>query len=854
MPPHGGMNPQARRIMPTPDRDAPPLARYRHMRDFAATPEPHGEREAAEGVTRAFTVQRHAARRLHFDFRLELGGVLRSWAVPKGPSLDPAERRLAVEVEDHPLEYGEFEGVIPEGQYGAGQVQLWDRGTWESQDADPAAALARGRLKFTLHGFKLHGAWTLVRMTERQDDERDERRREGGKAGHNWLLIKEKDAAARRGGAAEITDRIPGSVKSRVAEMTNASSRPLPEFIAPQLATLVAEPPKDEGWLYEIKYDGYRLLAKLAGGQATLYTRTGRDWTAKLPRLARRLASLRLDGSWLDGEIAVLDPDGIPDFQALQNAFERGTGADVVYYVFDAPWLSGQDLRALPLVERKQRLAAALAKAAAGGEVGYSEHFAGEPGHIDAALDQACRLGLEGLIGKQGDAPYVSERSRSWIKLKCRPRQEFVIGGYTDPGGSREGFGALLLGIYDASGALRYAGRVGSGFEHVMLARLGRRLAAMETKASPFEDPPKEPGLHWVQPTLVAEVTFSGWTRENLLRQASFIALREDKPATAVTREEARPLPAPTAFGEVGRTDSRVGGVRLTHPERLVWPESGITKSDLARYYESVAPWLMPHLSKRPLSLLRCPDGSAAECFFQKHLGRQRPVGVQDFAWEESSSGKRDYVYVETIEAVIGLVQRGIVEFHTWGSSLPAPGRPDRLTLDLDPDPELPWAQVVEGARLARVLFDEFGLACFLKTTGGKGLHLVAPLAGDYGWSEIKAFAKALAEHLARVVPQRFTANMAKSRRAGRIYVDYLRNDEGATAIAGYSTRARPGAPVSMPLAWDELSPTTSAAAFNLKTVPARLAGLGEDPWRGYAERAGAITAEMRRALGMSAR
>ncbi len=825
------------------------LTGYRQKRDFSATPEPRGG-GAHRRTVPAFTVQRHAARRLHYDFRLELGGVLHSWAVPRGPSLDPAEKRLAVEVEDHPLEYGEFEGTIPQGQYGAGEVLLWDRGTWRCEEDDAEQALQQGHMKFSLHGIKLHGRWALVRMAGggRGDDD-GETPAQARQARHNWLLIKEKDAAARSGAAAEITERMPGSVKERLA----APGAALPDFIAPQLATLVDAPPEQEGWLYEIKYDGYRLLARLADGAARLFTRARNDWTSRLPQLARRLAQLQLDDSWLDGEITVLDAKGVPDFQALQNAFERKAKARIAYCVFDAPWLAGRDLRALPLTERKRLLAEALAKAAGADDAApvlYSEHFVGEAGRVAEALDQACALGLEGLIGKREDAAYASERSRSWIKLKCRPRQEFVIGGYTDPRGSRAGFGALLLGVYQ-DGRLRYAGRVGSGFGEAGLAKLSKRLGKLRTEQAPFADPPREKDTHWVRPELVAEIAFGGWTREKLLRQASFLGLRADKPAAGVAREEARPAPPPDA-GDIafGSKDARIAGVKLTHPDRLMWPDRGITKSDLAHYCERIAAWLLPQLYRRPLSLLRCPDGSAAACFFQKHLGRQRPAGVQGFAWEESSGEPRDYAYVESIEAVIGLVQRGIVEFHTWGSSLPDPAKPDRITLDLDPAPDVPWRRVVEGAQLARTVFDELQLPCFVKTTGGKGLHLVAPLERRHGWAEVKDFAKAIAQHLARVLPDRFTANMARAKRTGRIFVDYLRNDEGATAIAGYSARARPGAPVSTPLTWDELTPELDPAGWNLQTLPARLANLREDPWQGYDEQARRITAQMRRRMG----
>lgn len=822
------------------------LARYRQMRKFPATPEPQGER-AARGQGSHFYVQRHDARRLHYDFRLELGGVLHSWAVPKGPSLDPAQRRLAVETEDHPLAYGDFEGVIPEKHYGAGEVLLWDRGIWATDEADPAAALERGKLKFHLDGEKLHGAWTLVRMHGPAGAADAHGRR-------NWLLIKERDDAARQGEAAEITELAPASVKQRQAQPAPATvqaTSPLPDFIEPQLATLADAPPRGDGWIYETKYDGYRLLARIRGPEVRLFTRHAEDWTGRLPHLAREIAALQLGDSWLDGEIVVIDAKGVPDFQALQNAFDAGRDAGIVYYVFDAPWLAGRDLRRQPLLERKTQLAAALA-GQRGGRIGYSDHFAG-PERLDAILEEACRIGLEGLIGKQAAGHYTGGRGRSWIKLKCRPRQEFVIGGYTDPGGTRRGLGALLLGQYDASGALRYAGRVGSGFDQAMLGRLSARLRALKCAAAPFADAPNTPQTHWVRPELVAEIDFTGWTQASLLRQASFVGLREDKPADSV-REETPVAPDPAA-SDPG--PAQVAGVVISHPDRLIWPEMGISKLDLARYHERIADWLLPHLQRRPLSLLRCPDGSSGECFFQRHMdgkrnserggkrGGERPAGVDRFIWQSASDEPREYLYVNSLEAVIGLIQRGVVEFHTWGATLPHADRPDRLILDLDPDPGLPWAQVVEGAQLARTLLDELGLASFLKTTGGKGLHLVVPLKRSHDWPKVKKFAAAMARHLARAIPGRFTASAAKTRRSGRIYVDYLRNAAQATAVAAYSCRARPGAPVSTPLVWDELSATLRAADFNALSIPQRLAGLRDDPWRDYEAQRRTLTGAM---------
>ncbi len=798
------------------------LARYREMRDFGATPEPSG---TGGGTDRPdspiFVVQRHDARRLHYDFRLELDGVLRSWAVPKGPSLDPRERRLAVETEDHPVAYADFEGTIPAHQYGAGDVVLWDRGTWSSETPDPARALARGRLKFRLHGKRLTGAWTLIRMGGG----------EGDPDAHNWLLVKERDGVARTGEAGEIKERPAGD-----------PAGPLPDSFAPQLAALVAEPPPGGGWVWEIKYDGYRVLARTSGGHARLFTRNGQDWSARLPRIVRAIEALSPGESWLDGELVVAGEDGLPDFQALQSAFASGATGAAVFWLFDAPWLDGRDLTREPLLERKRRLAAVLSGKE--GVVRFSEHFAGDPA---AALEQACRLGLEGLVGKRSDAQYAPGRGRGWVKLKCRPRQEFVVGGYTEPDGSRKGFGALLLGLYDESGELRYAGRVGTGFGAETLAQLAARLARLRRDVSPFVRAPRAAGVHWVAPELVAEVEFAGWTRDGLLRQASFLGLREDKPARAVEEEK--------AVAMRDRTDEtggavRVAGVTISHPDRVVWPDSGLTKADLARYYDRVGAWLLPHLVSRPLSLLRCPDGSDAECFFQRHMGEKRPQGVEVFVWARSSASRRTYLYVTSMEAVIGMVQRGVIEFHTWGSTLPRVDRPDRITLDLDPAPDVPWERVMEGAKLVRVLLDELGLPNFLKTTGGKGLHIVVPLMRRHRWDEVKRFARLLAGHLARVLPDRFTASASKERRTGRIFIDYLRNDAAASAVAAYSVRARPGAPVATPIAWEELRPGLQPADFSVESLPARLAGLRTDPWASYGTSRRMLSKGMWAALG----
>jgi bifunctional non-homologous end joining protein LigD len=794
------------------------LERYRQMRDFRITPEPRGNKLSPKKSRLRYYIQRHDASRLHYDFRLELEGVLKSWAVPKGPSLDPSVRRLAVQTEDHPLEYGEFEGVIPEKQYGAGDVLLWDKGRWIPEDVDPAGALRKGRLHFRLEGAKLHGSWILTRT-----------RSESGKA--QWLLIKRNDDEARTGEDADITQIAPESVKRPQKASSPAKRSELPQFIAPQLATLVSEPPGGDDWVYEVKHDGYRMLARIEKSSVRLFTRSGKNWTPKLPALARELKKLKLDGSWLDGEIVVQGAGGRSSFQKLQNSFDAGRDSDIVYYVFDAPFLKGQDLRQLPLRRRKQRLKSALGPSAV---VRFSEDLVGDGKPV---LEHACKLGLEGLIGKHADSVYGSGRSRSWIKLKCRQRQDFVIVGYSAPGGSRQGFGALLVGYYDATGKLRYAGKVGTGFDDDLLKSLTRKLAALKRPDPPVQNPPKEKNLTWVRPVLVAEVAFAERTDEGILRQASFMGLRGDIPPKSVGEEMPQSLNTKASLN-----------IKITHPERLVWPTLGITKADLVRYCEAVGEWMLPHVAKRPLTLVRCPDGAEAKCFYQRHLGMgASPGGVKTFKRERSSKGS--YIYIDSLAGILSAVQNGAVEFHTWGATLPDVRRPDRITLDLDPDEDLPWARLVDATRLTRTLVDSLGLKNFLKTTGGKGLHVVIPIQPALEWDEVKEFSRLMAEFLVRAEPGLFTAKIAKNMRGGKVFVDYLRNSETASAVAAYSARARAEAGVSTPLDWDELKKEDLRGRFTLRSVPKRVARLKEDPWKDYFATKQSITAAMRRAL-----
>ena len=880
------------------------LQQYRTKRNFVRTPEPSGRPTGLRQTGRpVYVVQKHAATRLHYDFRLELDGTLKSWAVPKGPSLDPAQKRLAVHVEDHPLDYAAFEGVIPPKQYGAGTVLIWDRGSWHPE-GDPRESYRRGVLKFRLDGQKLHGAWTLVRMQHRREKER-----ENGK--ENWLLIKERDGEAKAGKAAEIVETLTDSVESgrglkeveaegsRVWQSNRASSKAVPtprrlpdvdrsavptkraqyslpstrsysslpgvvkavqpDWIAPQLATLVDRMPSNGEWLHEIKYDGYRILCCVRGGKVRLYTRHANDWTAKLRAQADAVAAFGMKNAWLDGEAVVFTDGGRTDFQALQNAFDSSFTGRIVYCLFDLLYLEGYDLRSTPLVERKRLLFSLVGEHAANGEglLRYSDHIHGQGVEVFA---EACRQGLEGLIAKRADSPYRSGRTRSWLKIKCEQRQEFVIGGFTEPAGSRRGFGALLVGYYDG-GRLRYAGKVGTGFSDATLRRLHGTLVARERSRPPFADPPigfEARGVHWVNPDLVAEVRFAEWTKEGILRQPSFQGLRTDKPAREIVREQPQaPSQAPSIDGmsqprHKGRQPSKQSmparsRTHLTNPDRVLYPDLGLTKADLARYYEQVGEWILPHLRGRPLTLVRCPEGYQ-KCFYQKHVNERVPQAISRVEIEEDDS-RATYMVADTLDAVLGLVQMGVLELHTWGATRDRLDRPDRLTFDLDPDPTVPWTQVVEAARLTRTLLEELDLVCFLKTTGGKGLHVVVPIQRSHDWDEVKAFAKAVADHMVAAIPQRFTSNMAKRVRKGKIFIDYLRNARGATAIAAYSPRAKPGAPVSVPIAWEELSTEVSSDHFTIMNVPARLKQLRRDPWKGYDDSARRLTAGMKKRL-----
>jgi bifunctional non-homologous end joining protein LigD len=822
---------------------SPVLARYRRKRDFGRTPEPAGAKvPSARG--RSFVIQKHDARQLHYDFRLELDGVLKSWAVPKGPSLVPGEKRLAVHVEDHPIEYGRFEGVIPEGEYGAGKVKIWDRGEW-SPDGDPREGLARGKLSFKLRGKKLHGGWALVRMHGRA----------GRNGKENWLLIKERDGTKERSGtgiagvssAKERNGNGTGAERVSSNDAGRAGKAGLPDFVPPQLATLVQAAPDGDGWLHEIKLDGYRVLARFERGRVRLLTRSGQDWTAKFPGVAAAAARLSAKSALLDGEVVILDAHGISHFQSLQEALSQGRTQTLVYFVFDLLHLDGRDLRSLPLSERKGLLARLLRES--GKTIRYSEHVEGRGGTF---YDKACRTGLEGIVSKQQDAPYRSGRGTAWLKVKCVSSQEFVIVGYTEPKGTRAGFGALLLGVFDKEGALTYVGRVGTGFDTRALKTMHAKLEALERGRSPLRSLPPGPtrDVHWVEPKLVADVAFTNWTRDGILRHPTFHGLREDKPAREVLRELPKPPAAvePSSSGRRGvrtrgpvrastpvssRASEAIAGVTLTHPDRVLYPVQGITKRDLAAFYEEIGDWILSHVVERPLSLVRCPAGQGTACFYQKHVGPEASDSVAGVKVKEKGA-VRTYAYIENLAGLISLVQIGVLEVHPWGSRVGNLEHPDRLTLDLDPAPGVPWKRVIAAVRELRSLLTELRLKSFVKTTGGKGLHVVVPLAAKQPWATVKDFARGIAEDMARRAPREYTASLSKASRAGKIFIDYLRNSQGATAVAAYSTRALPGAPVATPIAWEELGSDLRSDQFTVKNLPRRLAALRKDPWDGF--------------------
>ena len=918
------------------------LDEYRRKRDFHKTAEPRGKRTARSHGELSFVIQKHDATHLHYDFRLELNGVLLSWAVPKGPDVDPANKRLAMQVEDHPLEYGGFEGIIPQGEYGGGTVMLWDKGVWEPI-GDPEKGVREGHLKFTLHGEKLQGAWMLVRKGGRRAEEGE----------RHWFLFKERDEFARPGES--ITEEMPLSVttgrdldeiaaqsdrvwgpageipqkqrttarKSAAAQKSahqkhgphkigvaakrrseavdesshaKASSKPKadkaaleqlllhpsvrrarpPKAQLVELATLVDAAPPGDDWLHEIKFDGYRMVCHVANGKARFISRNGNDWTHKLPELTQAAGGLEVKQAMLDGEVVSLKDDGTTSFQDLQNAFQAGRTDELVYYVFDILHLDGRDVTAVPLETRKEILKLAISKDSHN-SIRYSDYLKGTGEEI---IDQACHLHLEGIISKRRGSAYRPGRGIDWLKVKCLKREEFVIGGFTKPSGSRTHFGALLLGYYDHGKKLIYAGRVGTGFNEKMLATMHRKLTSLAQRKSPFCDLSAMNGqardVSWVKPVLVAEIEFSNWTDERLLRHPTFQGLREDKPASAVNHDEplsisevkamenGRKAAIPQRNGEAekasqrrrrsgkasddGASDNEWAGVRLSHPDKILFPDHELTKHDLANYYAQVADWMLPHVAGRPLAIVRCPAGSGKPCFFQKHPGEGASKHLRQV--NISENGAADYhAAIDDVGGLIALVQMGVLEIHVWGSRAGQLEKPDRLVFDLDPDPSVDWPQVINAARSVRLLLEELGLAFFLKTTGGKGLHLVVPVQPRTQWDDAKAFCRAVAEFFVHAAPDQFIATMSKAARKGKIFIDYLRNGRGSTAVAPFSTRAKPGATVSAPIAWEELTASLHSDHFTIENLPARLSKLKKDPWADIAKTKQSITAAMLKRL-----
>jgi bifunctional non-homologous end joining protein LigD len=851
------------------------LQTYWKKRDFDKTAEPRGAAGRKKGFR--YVIQKHDATRLHYDLRLELDGVMMSWAVTRGPSLVPGDKRLAIHVEDHPIEYNKFEGIIPEGEYGGGTVMIWDRGTW-SPEHDPHRGMQKGHLDFELHGDKLKGHWHLVRMHKRPGERQEP-----------WLLIKATDEFARKKSEPDILKEMADSAatgrtmdeiaaqKKRVwhsnrsandqpeakrakksaaksAEMTKVKSRgskkksapvsgarsgKLPDFVPPSLATLSSVAPSGEAWVHEIKFDGYRMQARIGGGKVTLKTRNGLDWTERFPTIADACAALADHDAILDGEIASFDDSGISQFSALQDDLKSGRHDRLIYYVFDLLHLDGQDLMPAPLLERKRALVALLEKLPANGVVRLSEHF-----EVDGPtmLKHAEKMHLEGIISKRANAPYRSGRTGEWLKIKTASNQEFIVIGYEPSDKRGRLIRSLLLGYYE-KGMLRYAGRIGTGWGQNEERDLQKRIDAVARKGSPLDRIPEEERLRtvrWLEPKIVVEVDFRGWTGGMLIRQGSLKGVREDKQAKQVVREvekmpeqirqAAARQKSPTKSGgraKAGKSQAAaVAGVALTHPDRVYWEDAGITKRMLAEYYAQVWDWMAPHVNGRVVALVRCPDGASGQCFFQKHAS----AGIDAKHLTSVPDDGDKSIAVESVEGVVSLAQAGVLEIHVRGSTTKHLEEADRLVFDLDPGPGVEWKDVIEAAREVRARLKKLKLESFVKNTGGKGLHVVLPIKST-PWDDAKHFCRRIAEQMAAESPGRFTATIKKTARKGRIFVDYLRNSREATAIAPYSTRARPGATVSTPLSWEELGSQKTSNAFTVENLPKRLARLRRDPW-----------------------
>ena len=839
------------------------LETYRKKRNFAATAEPKGASSVAESDI--FVVQKHDATRLHYDFRLALDGVLKSWAVTRGPSLNPGEKRLAVAVEDHPLEYADFEGTIAKGEYGGGAVIVWDNGTWAPL-GDAHKGLKKGHLEFELHGQKLNGRWHLVRMHGKPGEKRE-----------NWLLIKGDDEFARAPDEADILEERPESINTgrtidelegeapgwssktgkiekpdgvgdaakpklaghakeepSPAVIDGAAEAPLPGFVEPMLATLSKSPPTGERWLHEIKFDGYRLQAHIEDGKVKLWTRGGLDWTHKFGEaVPTALRNLPLRTALIDGEMVVENESGVAEFSLLQADLSDGRLDRFAYYAFDCLYLDGRDLREAALIHRKELLSQLIGTHS--GAMRYSSHFV-EDGKL--VLQRACALGLEGIISKASQSVYVSGRGKSWVKAKCSAQQEFVIGGYVPSSTGRKAIGSLSLGVYEGK-ELRYVGRVGTGFSSGVAEALFAQLDTMRVRSNPFAKPlttAEARQVRYVRPELIAQIDFRGWTGDGLLRQASFQGLRDDKPAREVVHE--------TTTATSAAPERPKSSVTLTHPDRVYWPDVGVTKEGLADYYAEAWQFMKPLIVGRALALVRCPDGIGGQTFFQKHAWKglnRNIVLVNDPKETEPLISIRDF------DGLMALVQSAALEIHPWGSTVADWERPDMIVMDLDPGDDVGWTTIIAAAEEVRVRLKNLGLASFVKTSGGKGLHVVSPIKPKAEWPAVKAFTKSIANSMAADSPDRFVSTIPKARRHGKILIDYLRNQRGMTAVTAYSTRARAGATVSMPLAWEELTAEVGPAYFTTRNTPARLSSVA-DPWADFRAAAAPIEEERKKA------
>ncbi|HXH76141.1 MAG TPA: DNA ligase D [Bacteriovoracaceae bacterium] len=771
------------------------LKEYNRKRDFTKTQEPSGKEVKSKKKKLVFVVQEHHASHLHYDFRLELDGVLKSWAVPKGPSLDPADKRLAVQTEDHPMGYEKFHGTIPKGEYGGGEVFIWDNGTWEPVDKDPSAAIEKGRLEFKVKGKKLNGKFILIRTNYK-----------GSQTKKNWLLIKRHDEA-----------QIPE--KKVKAKLKVSGQDPWPGFVPPQLPRLVTSPPEDEtGWIHEMKHDGYRMQCHIRKGIAHLYTRNGLDWSNSFPFILEGMGGLHVEDAIIDGEIVALNEKGASDFQKLQNSLKAKNDKQLRFYAFDLLYLNGRDLRPLLLLERKGFLEGILKKSSK--LLVYSEHFT-EQGKDFYKV--SCEHQLEGIISKMADSPYRSGRNDLWMKAKCGARQEFVIGGWSDPKGGRTGIGSLLLGVYEGN-ELRYAGRVGTGFDNKTLRELKKMLTPLSSETTHFDiNSPKGKDIHWVQPEKVCEVSFANWTEEGILRAPVFQGLREDKPAPEILHEK------PKEIKKAAKDKKRK---EISSPEKVLFKAEGITKKQVADFYQAIAPHMLPYLKERPLSLVRCPHGSEGHCFFQKHFVGNVPDALHTFPVTEEK-GEGIYISIDSVDGLLELVQLNAFEIHAWNCHKDDYMRPDQIVMDFDPGPGVEWEQVVNGAFELKEMLEDLGLKSFVKMTGGKGLHVHVPIAPLYDWDQIKSFTQSLAMELVSRHPELYTANMAKKLRTNKIFVDYLRNGYGATAVVPYSLRARPTSAIALPVDWKELRKIKGPQDFTLAKALKKIKARKSDPWNG---------------------